>query len=122
MVTASARKKLPVTPVMATRGRKTLTGVNRGVEEWHQQLAQGSLDGLLLALAKLVPMTHNIFHHNNRVVDDKTHGRSHTAKSHEIKAFAKQVHDDERDGDGDRNDKTGDERTAPVTQEEDEHQ
>ena len=87
MVMASARKKLPVTPLTETSGRKTTTGVMvepiSGVVISLQRLAHG-FDAVLARVA----MQHDVFDHHDGVVDDQADGRGQTAQRHQVEALA----------------------------------
>ena len=119
MVMASARKKLPVTPVMETRGRKTTTGVMvepmSGSGDFFKRFAHG-----FAAMFAVVAMEDDVFDNDNGIVDDQADGRGEAAEGHEVEAFAEQPQRQDGDGDGDGNDEAGDERRGPVAQEEEE--
>ena len=86
-VTASARKNIPVTPVIEISGRKTTIGVI--VEPTSG--TRISRSALRIASARLWPgiaMQHDVFDHHDRVVDHQSHGRGEPAERHQVEAFA----------------------------------
>ena len=87
MVMASARKKLPVTPVTAISGRKTTTGVivepTRGRVISAERLAYR-----LHACLAGVAMQHDVFDHHDGVVDHQADGGRQSAERHQVEALA----------------------------------
>ena len=117
MVTARARKKLPVTWVTETRGRNTMTGVM--VEKTSGRLIswialRTAADPRLSRFA----MHRNVLHHHDRVVDDQPDRRRQTAQGHQVKALAGDAEKENGHRDGDRDDQAGDQRRSPVVEKE----
>ena len=88
MVTASARKKLPVTPVTEMSGRKTTTGVMvepiSGTVISRERLAHG-LDARLAGVA----MQDDVLDDHDGVVDDEADGGGEAAEGHQVEALAR---------------------------------
>ena len=86
-VTASARKKVPVTPVMVTRGRNTTIGVT--VEPTRG--TRISRRALRMASARRLPgfaMQDNVLDDDDGVVNHQTDRSGKTAERHQVEAFA----------------------------------
>ena len=115
-VMASARKNVPVTPVIVISGMKTTIGRNGRSDQRNGDLAQRAANRFAAALSGIA-MQHDILDDHDGVVDDETDGGGETAERHQVEAFAEEAQDDERDGDGGGDDQSGHERTAPVAQE-----
>ncbi len=93
-VSASARKKVPVTPVIEINGRNTTIGVM--VEPTSVALESPAvwlLNGLAAALARIA-VQHDVFHHHDRVVDHQPHSRGQAAQRHQIEAFSQRFEGD----------------------------
>ena len=89
MVMASARKKMPVTPLTETSGRKTTTGVM--VEPTSGVVI--SLSALRTASPRCSPavaMQHDVLNHHDGVVDHQADGRGQAAERHQVEALADQ--------------------------------
>ena len=88
-VTASARKKTPVTPVIEISGRKTTIGVM--VEPTSG--ARISRIALRIASARDWPgiaVHHDVLHHHDGVVDDQSDGRGQAAERHQVEGLVHQ--------------------------------
>ena len=115
MVTASARKKTPVTPVITISGMKTTTGVMVEPMQRNRDFFQRAADGLQASLPGIA-MQDNIFHDHNGIVDDQSHGCGQAAQRHQVESLPHHLERDERDHDGHGNHQAGDQRRSPVAQ------
>ncbi len=89
---------------------------DRGAEQRHADFADGAANGLRARLARIA-MHHDVLHHHDGVVDHQPDGGGETAQRHQVEALAQQAQRDERDRDGGGNHQAGDERSAPIAQE-----
>ena len=108
MVMASARKKLPVTPLTEMSGRNTTTGVM--VEPMSGTVI--SLSALRTALGAgfaIVAMHDDVLDDDDGVVDDEADSCGEPTECHQVEALSNGPED--KDGYGNRygNDKSGDE-------------
>ena len=117
MVTARARKKLPVTPVTEMSGRKTTTGVIVEPTSGTAISRRASAGGVDAGLA-VVAVEDDVFDDDDGVIDDEADGCCESAEGHEVEAFADRPKKEYRDGDGDGDDEPGNERRGPVAEEE----
>ena len=86
IVTASARKNTPVTPVMAISGMKTTTGVM--VEPISGTVI--SFSALWMASSRAlarVAMQDDVFDDDDRIVDHQSDGRGETAERHQVEGL-----------------------------------
>ena len=87
MVRASARKKVPVTPVTEIRGRKTTIGVmvetTSGVA-----ISAGQCGRRFDARLARVAMEGDVFDHHDGVIDDQADGGGESAEGHQVEALA----------------------------------
>ncbi len=102
-VMASARKKTPVTPVVAISGTNTTIGVMVENTSGLGDLAQRAADGFQPALSG-VAMQGDILDHDDGIVDHQADGGSQSAERHQVEALVQQLQDDERDKHRGRND------------------
>ena len=89
IVMASARKKLPVTPVTATNGRKTNDGSNRRPNQRLRNLVQSLLYGTHPVFAR-VTVRNDVLNHHDRVVDHQSNRCRQAAKCHQVETLAHQ--------------------------------
>ena len=115
-VTARARKKTPVTPVIAINGRNTTIGVIVEPTSGTVISRKALLDGLQTVLAR-VAMQHDVLDDDDGIVDHQAYRGGQSAQRHQVEALAQQLEDDESDQHGDGNHQAGDDRGAPVAQE-----
>ena len=92
-------------------------GGDGGADEGDGDLAQGTANGLMQGLAA-VAVKDDVFNDDDGIVDDEADGGGEAAEGHEVEAFTDEPECEDGGGDGDRNDQAGDERGAPVMQEE----
>ena len=88
-VTASARKNVPVTPVIEISGRNTTIGVM--VEPTSG--TRISRIALRIASAAALPgvaVQHDVFDHHDRVVDHQADRGGQAAERHQVEALAQQ--------------------------------
>ena len=87
MVMASARKKLPVTPLTDDQRQKHDHRRDGGADQrrgdFLERLAHG-LDAVFAGVA----VHHDVFDHHDGVVDDQADGRGETAQRHQVEALA----------------------------------
>ena len=86
-VTASARKKAPVTPVIEISGRKTTIGV------MVEPTSGTRISRIALRIASArdlagVAVHHDVLHHHDGVVDHQADGRGQAAQRHQVEALA----------------------------------
>ncbi len=83
-VTASARKKVPVTPLIVTSGRKTTMGVIvdpiRGTRISCSAFRMASPRDFIG-----IAVENNVFYHNDRVINHETDCRGQAAQRHQVK-------------------------------------
>ena len=115
-VTASALKNVPVTPVIEISGRKTTIGVIVDPMSGTRISRDRAADRLGAVLAG-VAMHHDVLDDDDRVVDDQADRGGQTAERHQVEALAERAQHDERHRERRRNHQAGDERRAPVAQE-----
>ena len=115
-VTASARKNAPVTPVIEISGRNTTIGVMVDPTSGTRISSDRAADGLGAALPGIA-MHHDVLDHHDRVVDHQADRGGQAAERHQVEALAEHAQRDEGDRDGRRNHQPGDQRRAPVAQE-----
>ena len=109
IVIASARKKLPVTPVTAISGRNTTTGVM--VEPISGVVI--SCSAVRTASTRVCPavaMHDDVLHHHDGVVDDQADGRSQPAQRHQVEALADDPEEQDRHRDRHRDHQARDQR------------
>ena len=111
MVTASARKKLPVTPVAAIRGRKTTTGVIVEKTSGVASSCSALTDGFDARLAR-VAMHDDVLHHHDGVVDHQPNRRGQAAQGHQVEGLPDGPEKENRNCYGYRNHQAGDQRAA----------
>ena len=116
IVSASERKKTPVTPVSSASGRKTTTGV---IVETMIGPVISAIASCTASRARLAArdVRVDVLDDDDRVVDHEADRRRHAAERHQIEAQPDEPHREERDEHRDRNDDRGHERRAPVAQE-----
>ena len=90
-VIASARKNMPVTPVIEISGRKTTIGV------MVEPISGTRISRIALRIASAralarVAMQHDVLDHDDRVVDDQPHRGRQPAERHQIEALAEYSH------------------------------
>ena len=115
-VTASARKNVPVTPVIEISGRKTTIGV------MVEPISGTRISAIALRMASRavlagVAVHHDVLDDDDGVVDHQADGGGQAAERHQVEALAQHAQRDEGDRDRGRNHQPGDERRAPVAQE-----
>ena len=119
MVIARARKKLPVTPVTETRGRKTTTGVivdpTRGAAISRSARRAACARGFTT-----VPMRDDVLDDHDRIIDHQSNCRRQSAEGHQIETFSDGPQKKNGDRDGYWNHQSGDQRRRPVTEEKEE--
>ena len=116
MVTASARKKLPVTPVTAISGRKTTTGVM--VEKTSGRVTSAS--ALRTACTRVSPESRcSTMFSTTTMASSMTRPIAAASPPSVIrlKLWPMIFREDERHRDGDWNHQAGDQRRTPVAQE-----
>src|SRR5262249_47254012 len=73
------------------------------------------------AVLPCVAMQDDVFQNHDGVVNHKTDGRSEPSECHQVETLVREFQNDEGDEERYWNDKSSDERSSPVAQEEDEH-
>ena len=116
MVTARARKNVPVTPVIEIKGRKTTTGVTVEPIRGTVISRQCAMDGLQPAFAGIA-VQHDVFDDHDGIVDHQPDGCGQPAQRHQVETLAQEFERDEGHQNRDRNDQSGDDRCSPVAQE-----
>ena len=89
MVTASARKKTPVTPLMAMSGRNTTIGVMVEPIERCGDLAQCAVNRFHASLTG-VAVQGDVLNHHDGVIDHQADRGGQSAQGHEVEALAQQ--------------------------------
>ena len=115
-VMASARKNVPVTPVIEISGRKTTIGVIV------EPISGTRISAIALRIASRailagVAVHHDVLDDDDRVVDDQADRGREAAERHQVEALAEQAQRDEGDRQRRGNHQAGDQRRAPVAQE-----
>ena len=107
---------MPVTPVMVISGRKTTIGVR--VEPISgTRISRSALRMASPRLCAGVAVQDDVLDDDDRVVDHQSDGGGQAAERHQVEALAEERMRDERDGHGGGNDQAGNQRSAPVAQE-----
>ena len=116
----SARKNWPTTPDSMPSGTKTTTVVS--VEPTTGAISSriASCDRLRRRLAA-VQMAVDVLDDDDGIVDDEADGDGEAAHRHHVDRLAEPAHDEEGRHDGERQRDGGDEREAPVAQEDQQH-
>src|SRR6202011_2766371 len=88
-------------------------------DERGRNLREGATDGFEAGLAG-VAVDDDVLDDDDGVIDDQTDGGGEAAQRHEVERLSDDPEEEDGDGDGDGNNQAGDERGAPVAQEEEE--
>ena len=97
--------------------KKYHDGRQRRSDQWHADLAHGAANSFGAALAG-VAVHHDVFYNHDGVVDHQSDGCGESAQGHQVKALPERAQRDECDCNGGWDHQAGDNRTAPIAQEE----
>src|SRR5207237_1676373 len=81
--------------------------------EWNSKFAQGAADGLQPALAR-VAMQHDVFHYDDRVINDQSDCCRETSEGHQVETFAQHLQHDEGDEDSYGKHRAGEAGRSPL--------
>src|SRR5580700_9495061 len=91
---------------------------NRRADQRNGHFTQSAANGLRTAFAS-VAVKHDILEDHDGVVDHQTYGGGQAAEGHQVKTLPGHLQHDESDEKSCGNDQAGDERRAPISQEQD---
>ena len=116
MAMASARKNVPVTPVIEINGRNTTIGVSVEPISGTVSSREGAVHRFQAAFAA-VAVQHDVLNDHDGVVDHQSAGSRKAAERHHVEALAQHLHGDERHENRHGNHQAGHQRGANVAQE-----